>query len=106
MKYDLLLKGGRVVDYKNDMDKKLDVGIKDASILEVGEDLNPNYSNQTIDVKDKIVVPGIIDTHVHILREDSLASGYRMLLKAGVTTAMDFQGPVEVLAREINEFGI
>lgn len=65
MKYDLLIKNGRVVDYLNDLDRVSDIGIKDGKILEVGEELNPNYALQVIDAKDKLVIPGIIDTYIY-----------------------------------------
>lgn len=65
MKYDLLIKNGRVVDYLNNLDRVSDIGIKDGKILEVGEELNPNYALQVIDAKDKLVIPGIIDTYIY-----------------------------------------
>lgn len=65
MKYDLLIKNGRVVEYLNNLDRVSDIGIKDGKILEVGEELNPNYALQVIDAKDKLVIPGIIDTYIY-----------------------------------------
>lgn len=65
MKYDLLIKNGRVVDYLNNLDRVSDIGFKDGKILEVGEELNPNYALQVIDAKDKLVIPGIIDTYIY-----------------------------------------
>lgn len=65
MTYDLLIKNGRVVDYLNNLDRVSDIGIKDGKILEVGEELNPNYALQVIDAKDKLVIPGIIDTYIY-----------------------------------------
>lgn len=65
MKYDLLIKNGRVVDYLNNLDRVSDIGIKDGKILEVGEELNPNYALQVMDAVDKLVIPGIIDTYIY-----------------------------------------
>lgn len=105
MKYDIILSKGRVVDFYNDIDGIYDLGIKDGKIIKVKKNLNHHLATQVLDLKDKIVVPGIIDSHVHILRPDSKAAGYRMLIRAGVTTAIDFRGPAERVAKEVKDYG-
>src|ERR1700678_2890977 len=64
--YDLLLKGGRVLDDKNHIDAMRDVGIKDGKIAAVAEHLDPKDALKTIDVNGLYVTPGLIDLHTHV----------------------------------------
>src|ERR1700691_4771737 len=64
--YDLLLKGGHVLDDKNHIDAMEDVGIKDGKIAAVGENLNPKDALKTIEVNGLYVTPGLIDLHTHV----------------------------------------
>lgn len=105
IKYDFILKGGKVIDPANDIEEIFDIGIKDGYIEDISPELDYNKANQVIDVKNYMVVPGIVDSHVHIIRPDSKAAGYRMLVKAGVTTAIDFKGPVDRVIEEIISHG-
>ena len=64
--YDLLLKGGHVIDDKNNVDAMRDVGIKDGKIVAVAEHLNAKDALKTIDVTGLYVTPGLIDLHTHV----------------------------------------
>ena len=64
--YDLLLKGGHVLDDKNHIDAMRDVGIKDGKIAAVAEHLDPKDALKTIDVNGLYVTPGLIDLHTHV----------------------------------------
>ena len=50
MKYDLLLKGGRVIDPANGLDSVMDVGIKDGRIAAVARDLQASEAATAVDV--------------------------------------------------------
>ena len=63
--YDLLLRGGRVIDAKNKIDAVMDVGIKDGRIARVAPGLAPGDAIKTIDVRGMVVAPGLIDLHTH-----------------------------------------
>ena len=63
--YDLLLRGGHVIDPANNMDGRADVGISDGKIAAVGRDLDPAKSEKTLDVTGLYVTPGLIDIHTH-----------------------------------------
>jgi dihydroorotase len=63
--YDLLLRGGHVIDPKNHVDAVMDVGIKDGHIAQVAPNLKPSDAIKTIDVKGMYVTPGLIDLHTH-----------------------------------------
>src|SRR3984957_19940754 len=63
--YDLLLQNGHVIDAKNNIDRPMDVGIKDGKIAAVGEHLNAKDAAKTIDATGYYVTPGLIDMHTH-----------------------------------------
>ena len=105
MKYDFLFKGGRIVDPANDRDFIGDVAIKGDKVAEVAKEIDSYLAEQVIDINGEVIIPGIIDTHCHIARPEAKGAGYRMLINAGVTTAFDFEGPIEVIKREITKYG-
>lgn len=100
--YDLLLKGGRVIDPARDIDRRLDVAVKDDRIAVLGEDLPPSDAAQVLNVEDALVVPGIIDLHTHVywggtwsgVEPEPFArrSGATMLVDAGSSGAGTFPG--------------
>ncbi len=85
----LLLKGGRIVDPVAGLDRVADMIVRDGRIVEIGEDLTIP-KGVTIECAEKIVVPGLVDTHVH-LREpgreyaETIASGTRAAAHGGFT---------------------
>src|SRR5574341_2648256 len=93
--YDLVLKGGHVIDPKNNVDAVRDVAIRGGRIAAVA----PNLSGgKTVDVSDLYVTPGLVDIHVHVftgLGQATLAGGDTSVhpdhtcLRAGVTTVVD-----------------
>jgi len=88
----LLIKGGRVVDPINNLDDILDILVEDNKISKVAKNIEVN-AKQVIDAKDKIVMPGIVDMHVHLRepgREDkeTIASGTKAAAKGGVTSIL------------------
>ena len=62
--FDLVLKGGRVIDPARGIDEVLDVGFADGKVAEVGPSLGE--AKATRDVSGRIVVPGLIDLHTHV----------------------------------------
>ena len=64
--YDLLIKGGRVIDPSQNIDDKLDIAISGGKISKVAKDIPAQESQQVIDARDKIVTPGLIDMHCHV----------------------------------------
>ncbi len=85
----LLLKGGRVVDAAAGIDAVLDIVVRDGVIVGVGEDLTIE-KGETIDCTEKILLPGLVDIHVH-LREpgkeykETIATGTRAAAHGGFT---------------------
>jgi dihydroorotase len=96
--YDLLLKGGHVVDAKNHVDGTRDVGIKDGKIVDVSEHLNSKNALKTIDVTGLWVSPGLIDLHTHVFAGTGERGSYAgdlsvypdgFTLRNGITTIVD-----------------
>ncbi len=91
MNSELLIKNGRVIDPANGVDKKCNVLIVDGKIAEVGEIDGP--AKRVIDASDKLVVPGLIDIHVHFREpgdeeEETIASGSAAAVAAGFTSVV------------------
>ena len=64
MRYDLVLKGGHVIDPANGRDGVMDVAISGDSIARVAPSIQ-DQADQTVDVAGLYVTPGLIDIHVH-----------------------------------------
>ncbi len=62
---DLILKGGRVIDPANKIDRVADVGIRDGKIAKVHAFIDRSEGVRVVDVSEFIVTPGLIDIHVH-----------------------------------------
>ena len=83
--YDLMIKGGRVIDPSAGLDAVRDVAIMQGRIAAVGSNI-PGDASETIDAQGKIVAPGLIDIHTHAGRSKE---GPPMCLQDGVTGWVD-----------------
>lgn len=63
--YDLLLKGGTVIDPAQGIHEQCDVAISNGQIAAVKRDINPDQARKVLDMTGKIVTPGWIDLHTH-----------------------------------------
>ncbi len=88
--YDLLLKGGHVIDPANGVDGVQDVAVKGKAIAAVASDIPPAQAQKTINLAGYYVTPGLVDIHIHVL------PGYAgwlppdaHALPYGVTTVVD-----------------
>ncbi|MBR9650348.1 amidohydrolase/deacetylase family metallohydrolase [Thalassovita aquimarina] len=64
--FDLLLKGGRVIDPSQNMDGEFDVAFADGRVAGVEAGIDPSQAREVRDVAGKIVSPGLIDLHTHV----------------------------------------
>ena len=86
----ILIKGGRVLDPAQGIDESLDVLIEEGRIARIGKNLKAQ-GVETIDADGQLVVPGLIDVHVHLrdpgqeYKED-IASGTRAAAAGGFTS--------------------
>src|SRR5690349_15898100 len=96
--YDLLLKGGHVVDAKNRIRAIRDVAIADGRIAAVAARLNPADAFKVVDVSGLYVTPGLIDIHVHAFAGTGERGSYAgdnsvypdgFTFRGGVTTVVD-----------------
>lgn len=63
--YDIVIKGGHVIDPKNNVDGLMDIAVKEAKIVLVAKNIDTKEARQVVDARDKYVTPGIIDIHTH-----------------------------------------
>ena len=73
--YDLLLKGGHVIDARNGVSAVRDVAIKDGRIAAVSPAIDPAAALKTVDVSGLYVTPGLIDIHFHAYAGGTYAAG-------------------------------
>jgi dihydroorotase len=106
--YDLVIKGGRVIDPSLGLDAVRDVAIAKGKIAAVGENIAGDAA-ETIDAGGKLVVPGLIDIHTHAGRSKE---GPAMLLQDGVTGWVDAGSggadnidPIAAVARSAPQIG-
>ncbi|MDI6871578.1 MAG: dihydroorotase [Bacillota bacterium] len=102
---ELLLRGGRVVDPEQGLDGRLDVRIADGRVAEVGEDLLPGPGAEVRDVAGMVVLPGLIDPHVHLRepgREDAetVRTGTRAAARGGFTAVAAMPNTRPAIDRE------
>ncbi|GAC1325982.1 MAG: amidohydrolase/deacetylase family metallohydrolase [Chloroflexota bacterium] len=98
MAYDLLIKGGHVLDPGQHLDGTLDIGIRDGKIAAIQPDIATHEATRTIQVHgaDRYVVPGLVDIHTHVAY-GAQTPGVGMLcvdpdvggVQSGVTTVVD-----------------
>ncbi len=96
---DLLLKGGHVIDPKNQIDSKMDVAISNGKILQVAPNISAQKAKNVVNVTGLYITPGLIDMHVHAFQGNEpdayIANGFTSLppdgftFRAGVTTVVD-----------------
>ena len=63
--YSIVIKGGHVMDPKNNIDQVMDIAIDSGKIVKVEKNINTNNASQVVDAKGMYVTPGLIDIHTH-----------------------------------------
>jgi dihydroorotase len=99
--YTLVIKGGHVIDPKNNINEVMDVAIQDKKVALVAKNIDPKKA-QVIDAKGLYVTPGLIDIHSHNFfgtePDHYLGNGFEALppdgftFRTGVTTVVDAGG--------------
>ena len=96
--YDVLLKGGHVIDPHNEINSARDVAVKDGKIARVAVNIPQSEAEKVVDVSGLYVTPGLIDIHVHVYAGTGARRGYNgdssvypdgFTLRSGVTTVVD-----------------
>ncbi|MEZ5403284.1 MAG: amidohydrolase/deacetylase family metallohydrolase [Bryobacteraceae bacterium] len=96
--YDLLIKGGHLIDPRNNIDAVRDVAIKDGKIARVAADIPASEARQVANAAGLYVTPGLVDIHVHVYAGTGMAGVYTgdlsvypdgFTFRSGVTTVVD-----------------
>src|SRR6266705_5147963 len=100
--YDIVIKGGHVIDAKNNIDAVMDVAIKDGKIIQLANNIDAKLATQVVDAKGMYVTPGLIDLHAHVFfgtePDHYLSNGMVAVVpdgftfRTGVTTVADAGG--------------
>ena len=101
--YNTLIKGGRVIDAKNNINALMDVAIKDGKIAKVAQNIDAAQAEQVVNAKGMYVTPGLIDVHAHVFwgtqpnsylsNGDVGVTADGFSFRSGVTTMVDCGGP-------------
>ncbi len=91
--YDLLLKGGHVIDPANEIDRVIDIAITGNTIAKVAPDIPAEQAKKTVDVTGLHVTPGLIDLHGHTYGPGVSLFPDDTALTTGTTTLLDCGGP-------------
>jgi dihydroorotase len=86
--YNIVIKGGHVIDPKNNIDEPMDIAVKDGKIALVAKNIDAREGSQVINATGMYVTPGLIDMHVHA-RPASLPFVDVFTFRSGVTTVVD-----------------
>ncbi len=91
MAFDLILKGGRVIDPSQNLDRVADVAFAGGKVAKIGADLAADAGTDVRDVSGRIVAPGLIDLHTHVYWGGTSLGidAEEFCRNSGVTTAID-----------------
>jgi len=102
MQCDILIRGGEVIDPSQDLRGVRDVAVGGGRVLAIEESIDPAEATRTVDARGLLVVPGLIDLHVHVypnhmplgIEADPLcpAGGVTTMLDAGSAGSRNFPG--------------
>lgn len=100
--YDLLIKGGTVIDAKNGINAVMDVAVKEGKIASVSQNISSDQAKTVVNAKGMIVSPGFLDIHGHnfhgTIPNAYLSNSFSSLppdgftFRSGVTTIVDAGG--------------
>jgi len=100
--YDLLIKGGHLIDPRNQQNGPADVAVREGKIAHIAQNIDSSEAQEVVDAAGLFVVPGLVDLHTHVFygtAEDSAYSnGFSAVppdgftFRSGVTTVVDAGG--------------
>jgi dihydroorotase len=99
--YDLLIRGGTVIDPAAGINERRDVAISGGKVAAVEASIGADQAERTLDAAGKLVVPGLIDLHAHLFAgvgggaevdRDCLGRGTTTVLDGGSTGSAAYEG--------------
>ncbi|NEW83931.1 MAG: amidohydrolase/deacetylase family metallohydrolase [Mariniphaga sp.] len=97
--YSIVIKGGHLIDPKNNIDGIMDLAIRDGKVALIAKDIDPKEGKQVVDASGLYVTPGLIDIHAHLYQGTNPDQAYMngpssvtpdgFTLRVGVTTIVD-----------------
>ena len=90
--YDLLIKGGHVIDAANDIDAQMDLAIAGRVVAAVEPEIPESHARRVVDASGMYVIPGLIDIHAHTTGFSGAMFPEEMCFPYGVTTMVDCGG--------------
>jgi dihydroorotase len=109
--YDLVIRGGRVIDPSRGMDRIADVALRGGKIAAVRPNIGTSAAAETIDAQDKLVVPGLIDIHLHAGQPEMpppvvAATGVTSMVDGGSRGADNVDGLIDIARHAPNRLRI
>ena len=97
--YDIVIKGGHVIDPRNNIDELMDIAVKDGKIVMIAKNIEEKDGIQVVNASGMYITPGLIDIHVHVFNGTNLDQQYMngpnaippdgFTFRVGVTTVVD-----------------
>jgi len=97
--YDIVIKGGHLIDAKNNINSVMDIAIKDGKIARMDKNIDSKGAKQVVNAAGMYVTPGLIDLHTHVFWGSRMDQGYMdgpngimpdgFTFRNGVTTVVD-----------------
>jgi len=97
--YNIVIKGGHVIDPKNNINEPMDIAVKDGKIALIAKNIDEKEGIQVVNATGMYVTPGLIDIHVHVFNGSNLDQTYMngpssippdgFTFRVGVTTVVD-----------------
>lgn len=100
--YAIVIKGGHIIDPKNNLNEVMDIAINDGKVATVAKNIDARQAIQVVEAKGMYITPGLIDIHGHFFYgtdpDNAFSNGTRSIppdgftFRAGVTTVVDAGG--------------
>ncbi len=100
--YDLIIKGGHLIDPRNNINSLMDLAVTDGKIVRVAKNMDAAGAGKVVDARAMYVTPGLIDLHGHVFAgtkpDHAYSNGFSSVApdgfyqRVGVTTVVDAGG--------------
>ena len=106
-KYDLVIKGGRVLDASQRLDRVMDIAVRGGKIAALQANIPASDAAEVFDAKGRLVTPGLVDIHAHprpgeLTAEQVLTRGVTTVVDGGSRGADGIQDMVDIAAKAPN----